>query len=196
MKLALPYSVLLFVILAMAPAGAGAEEKPSTDSCEIVSQTTCEIALDIDRDGRPDRATLIRHPTGASADLSIDLAAGGETNVSGRPAILKKDIADGQVMRLVSKGRGSLVIQYGCGGCSNDFETALTIVHRDGEFWVAGFRREWETRDHGAGSCDINFLTGRGVRSQEQGKARPIEGKFSPVRLADWSAEKRPKACL
>ncbi len=99
-------------------------------------------------------------------------------------------------MRLTSKGRGSLVVQYGCGGCSNDTETTLTIVRRDGEFWVAGFSYGWETRDFGTGSCDINFLTGKGVRSQAFGKGKPIKARFTPVKLADWSVDKQPKACF
>jgi hypothetical protein len=77
------------------------------------------------------------------------------------------------------------------GGCSNDIETKLTIVHRNGEFWVAGFSYGWETRDWGTGSCDINFLTGKGIRSRELAKSRPIEARFTRIKLADWSGEKQ-----
>jgi hypothetical protein len=82
----------------------------------------------------------------------------------------------------------------GCGGCSNDYATTLRIVYRGGKFLVGGVTYDWDTRS-GIGSCDINFLTGNGVTSRELGKSRLINAKFAPVKLGDWSEEKRPKAC-
>jgi hypothetical protein len=156
-----------------------------------------EMVLDIDRDGRMDRAVLVRHPSGAAADLLIYLGAGSDAlDPSRKPDIRKDDLANGHVMRLETNGKGSLMVHYGCGGCSNDYETTLTIVHRRGDFFVAGFAYNWETRDDGIGSCDINFLTGKGVRSRGLAKARPIRARFTPVRLADWSADKEPKVCF
>jgi hypothetical protein len=68
------------VVLAMAPVGVRAEDEPSMENrCELtVLKQRCQIALDIDHDGRMDRAVLVRHPTGPSADLSIYLAVGDE----------------------------------------------------------------------------------------------------------------------
>ncbi len=87
-------------------------------------------------------------------------------------------------------------MQFGCGGCSNDYETFLTIAFRRGEFWVVGYTYEWETRDHGAGTCDINLATGKGTLSKDGGKARAVKGRFAPVKLADWDEDKAPfKAC-
>ena len=77
----------------MAPTGARAENEPSLENpCEMtVLKQRCEIALDIDRDGRTDRAVLVRHPTGSSADLSIYMAAGDEKiDLSRKPAISRK----------------------------------------------------------------------------------------------------------
>jgi hypothetical protein len=88
-----------------------------------------------------------------------------------------------------------LLVHYGCGGCSNDYETTLTIAHRGGDFLVAGFTYNWETRE-GVGGCDINFLTGNGARSRGLAKARPVKARFTPVRLIDWSADKEPKVCF
>jgi hypothetical protein len=188
----------LAVVLAMAPIGARAEDGPSLENyCDLtVLKQHCEIALDIDHDGRMDRAVLVRHPTGPSADLFIYLAVGDETlDASRTPAISREDLASGHVMALKANGKGSLVVNYGCGGCRNDYETRLTIVHRGGEFLVAGFTYNWETPD-GTGGCDINFLTGKGVRSRELGKSIPIKVKSTLVKLADWSVEKQSKACL
>jgi len=155
--------------------------------------------LDIDRDGRMDRAVLVRHPRGAAADLLIYLGAGSEAlDLSRKVDIRKNDLAHGHVMQLETNRKGSLVVRYGCGGCSNDYETRLTIVYRSGDFFVAGFAYNWETRE-GVGSCDINFLTGKGVRSRGLAKATPIRARFTAVKLADWSVDKQSllaKACF
>ena len=191
MKPALQLVGLYFAaVLATVPSGASAEQAASPGE-------RYEAVLDLDRDGRMDRAVLLRHPIGAAADLLIYLGAGSEAlDLSRKPDIRKDDLAHGHVLQLATNGKGSLTVQYGCGGCSNDYETTLTIVHRGGDFFVAGFSYNWETRDNGTGSCDINFLTGKGVRSQGSAKATPIRARFSPVRLADWSVEKQPKACF
>lgn len=159
------------------------------------SQDRHEIAFDIDNDGKMDRAVLVRNPASGNGDLSIYLDAGtGTLDLSRKPAILKTNLTNARINGFESKGQGSLVITYGCGGCSNDYETTLTIVHRGGRFLVAGYTYSWETRD-GSGSCDVNFLTGKGAMSRNLGKSRPIKGVFAPVALADWSDAKRPKAC-
>lgn len=184
MKLVLAHAALL-VILAMAASGARAEGEPSVGDIH-------QIALDIDRDGKLDRAALVRRPAGASADLLIYLAPGDEKlDLSRPPTILKEAFADGHVMGLESNGKGSLIVNFGCGGCRNDVETKLTIVYRERNFWVAGFSYGWETQDWGTGSCDINFLTGNGVRSRELAKSKPIKARFSLIKLADWSSDKR-----
>lgn len=176
--------------LAMVPIGARAEGAASHGDLH-------EIVLDIDRDGRMDRAVLVRHPSGGATDLLIYLRTGSEAlDLSRKPDIRKDDLAHGHVMQLGANSKGSLTVQYGCGGCSNDYETTLTIVHRGGDFFVAGFSYNWETRDNGNGSCDINFLTGKGVRLRDLAKARPIRARFKPVRLAEWSADKEPKICF
>jgi len=190
---AFPWAALyLAAAVTMVPIRASAEEAASPGD-------RLETVLDFDRDGRMDRAVLVRHSRGAAADLLIYLGTGSEVlDLSRKPDIRKDDLANGHVMRLETNSKGSLVIQYGCGGCSNDYETILTIVHRGGDFFVAGFSYHWETRE-GVGSCDINLLTGKGVRSRGQAKARSLKAKFTPVRLADWSVDKQPllaKACF
>jgi hypothetical protein len=172
----------------LAPESSGAESAPSPDDRR-------EVTLDIDNDGATDRAVLMRNPASNNFDLSIYLAVGtGPLDPSHKPALLKRSIADARITGFESKGKGSLVVIYGCGGCSNDYETALTIVHRGGTFLVAGYTYSWDTRQR-SGTCDVNFLTGKGTMSRNLGKARAIKGRFAPVKLADWSDEKRPKAC-
>jgi hypothetical protein len=153
-----------------------------------------ETTLDIDRDGKMDRAVMV------NADLHIYLGAGDEKpDPSRKPSFVKKDLATAMVLGVESKGTGkpSLIIRYGCGGCSNDFATTLTIVYRGGQFLVGGVTYDWDTRT-AIGSCDINFLTGKGVATEglhENVRTRRLKGKFTPVKLADWSDDKRPKAC-
>ncbi len=129
-------------------------------------------------------------------DLAIYLDAGTEAiDASRKPSFVKKGLADGTIATLETRG-GSLRVQFGCGGCSNDYETLLTIAFRRGEFWVVGYTYEWETRDFGAGTCDINLTTGKGTLSKDGGKVRAVKGRFAPVKLADWDEDKAPfKAC-
>jgi hypothetical protein len=180
------------VVLAIVPISALAEDKPSHEAID-------EVTLDIDHDGNADRAVLVEPPDRPGADLYIYLAVGNEKlDLSRKPTFLKKDLTGGAISTLESNGKGSLMVRYGCGGCSNDNETTLTIVSRGGEFLVAGFTFDWDTR-YSAGTCDINFLTGKGTISEGAGVTERIVkrfvGKFTPVKLSDWSDDNRPKAC-
>jgi len=156
--------------------------------------------LDIDRDGKMDRAVMV------DADLSIYLAAGDEKlDPARKPSFLKKGLATARVLAVESRGKATgkaagkpvLIVKYGCGGCSNDFSTTLAIVYRGGQFVVAGVTYDWDTRN-GIGSCDVNFLTGGGVATEglnAEKRTRRFKDRVRPVKLADWSEEKRPKAC-
>lgn len=191
MKTALRQAAVAWMAaLSVVPASAFAEN-------DSVSDAPKEISLDIDNDGRMDRAILIKQPRSGSADLHIYLAAGDDTLDPSRPPdFLKPGLAHGTVVYLDREVNGSLMVKYGCGGCSNDYITTLMIVRRGGEFLVAGFTYDWDTRNEGIGGCDINFLTGKGVTSRGlEGKSKPIKAKFTPVKVADWSDDKRPKAC-
>lgn len=139
---------------------------------------------------------LGKDPNRAYVNLYIYLAIGPEPIDSSRPpTFFKKDLMVERILGLASKNKRSLVIKYGCGGCSNDYETTLTIAHIGGEFLVAGFTLAWDTRN-GIGSCDINFLTGKGVVSRGLAKSKPIKEKFAPIKLADWSVTTRPAGCI
>lgn len=162
-----------------------------------------DVALDMNGDGRIDRAVLSGGEGRiGNKDLAIYLDAGtGPIDPARKPSFFRKGLADGTVAFLEAKGKNksSLAVQFGCGGCSNDYETILTIVYRGGEFLVAGYTLAWEARDHGAGQCDINFLTGRGTLTKgiSGGNERAVKGRFAPVKLADWDQDKHAplKAC-
>ncbi len=191
-----------------------------------------ESTLDIDRDGKMDRAVLVvvGGPGGRtdfgpmsderyglegeeSVDLYIYLAAGDEKlDLSRKPTFLKKGIADTEqtnwVQPLENTGKGSLIATFVYGwGARQTWGESLTIVHRGGEFLVAGYTRDWEWGNevHKAdgswdvetriGGCDINYLTGKGTMYRVLDEYQPMKGTFKLVKLADWQVGKRPKAC-
>ena len=207
----------------MCPAFALAEQKPRIEALY-------DITLDIDDDGKTDRAVLVlvgpgrtdfgpltaeRYglSEGESVDLYLYLDAGEETlDLARKPNFVRKAIVDTEetswVQPLERNGGGSLLVTsvYGW-GARQSWGEILTIAYRKGEFLVAGYSRGWEwgnevRKPNGdwdvettIGGCDINFLSGKGVVSDELDESKPIKGKFTPVKLADWSTANRPEAC-
>jgi hypothetical protein len=177
-------------ILAAVPAVARAANTASTDAPR-------QYALDMDHDGKLDRAWVKQDSGDIYAALYLFLGYGaGPFDRSRKPTFVKKDLTTDPIISLAGNGKGALIVSYGRVGLgSNQYETKLTIVYRRGEFWVAGLAASWDMRDGSVGSCDINFFTGKGVAARGNGKNRPVKAKFTPVKLADWSDDKRPKAC-
>src|SRR5450432_2846450 len=176
--------------LTIAPGAAFADAAPPRDG-------TYEATLDLDQDGKMDKAIVAQQPGGGPADLAIYLSAGdGPLDPSRQPTLLKKNLTAQRILALDSAGKGLLMVKYGCGGCSNDNETTLSILRRGGEFLVAGFTQAWDTRN-GAGGCAIDFLKGTQVVTQGLGDAKLARKRFAPIKLklADWSDEQLAKAC-
>ena len=176
--------------LALAPNYARAENKPPL---EVLYQ----IGLDIDHDGKLDCAAAVQDPKSIYAALYIYLTAGAAPlDLTRKPTFVKKDLTTDPVMGLASNGKDALIVRYGRVGLgSNQYETKLTIVYRGGRFWVAGITASWDLRDGSVGSCDIDFLSGKGFAARGNGKNMPVKAKFRPIKLADWSEDKRPRAC-
>jgi hypothetical protein len=186
----LPSARIWLFLAALLPLGATAEDKPAP---ELLG----EITLDIDGDGKADRAVLVRNEVDSlSADLSIYLDGDTEPGkLSRKPTILVESAIYGPNFFELSSNGSSLIVNGRCGGCSDDYDTTLTIVHRDGKLVVGGLTRSWETND-GAGSCAIDFLAGKGTMSHGLAEeAEPIDTKFEPIDLADWSQDRIPEAC-
>jgi hypothetical protein len=143
------------------------------------------------------RAAITQDPVTGQADLYIYLAPGAaKLDLSLTPSFLRRNLTRQRILWIDGASAGSLIIKFGCGGCSNDSETTLSIVHRGGDFLVAGLTRAWDTRE-GQGSCDIDFLTGRGIASTGLDDRKPVEKRFRPmqVKLARWSDDRRQDAC-
>jgi hypothetical protein len=178
----------LFVALAMMPVYARAQDKPPL-------KPPYEVTLDIDHDGEMDRAVLVENPATGNGDLYIYLGTGAEKlDPPRKAAIVKKKLTTDRILRFESDGKRALIVMSGCGGCSNDYATTLTIVYRHGELLVAGVAYDWDTR-RGVGRCSFDFLTGRGIRSHGRAKGKPFTARLTPVNLEGWSDDKRPKAC-
>ena len=157
-----------------------------------------DLTLDMDGDGKADRAVLVRNELdGLRADLSIYLGGGTDpVDRSRKPTILVESAVYGPNFFELSSSGSSLIVNGRCGGCSADYDTTLTIVHRDGKLLVGGLTRNWETKDEGAGGCDIDFLTGEGTMSRGlPEETEPIREKFKSIDLADWSEDRIPEAC-
>ncbi len=173
---------------------------PARADIQGAPEILAEVAVDIDKDGISDRFVLAQNRWGEDADLYLYLAFGDDRlDLSRKPTFFRKHFVPGRGTAgnhtLESNRKGSLLVGYGWSG-SNSWETTVKILYRDGEFVVAGFTKSWDTRES-IGSCDINFLSGRGVASRGlRGKAETLATKFLPVKLADWSRDKVPReAC-
>ena len=185
-------SAVLYALIATTPGPTAGLAKDLVSSKVVEG----EVTLDLDRDGKTDRAVLVRNSANASVDLYIYFGAGGDTlDVSRRPTILKKDIAGGAATAIESGHNCGLTIKYGCGGCSNDTATELKLVYRSGKVLVSGFTLDWDTRS-AIGSCDVNFLTGKGFVKHGLGHGgKPIKVHSSPVALSAWSHDMIVKIC-
>jgi len=117
-------------------------------------------------------------------------------DLSRTPSIVKRHLASGHVYEMASHGNGSLRVEVRCGGCSNDYETAFSIVYRGGDFLIGGLSRSWELRDGSVGSCDVNYLTGKAAASTGlPTRNNVIRTALMPIRLADWSEQKTLRTC-
>jgi hypothetical protein len=189
------FGLACMVALVASPQFALAQDDDDNDGPTI--EPAYDIALDLDNDGKLDRVAVVQHSDSAGSDLYVYLGQGEEKlDLTRKPDLFKKDIATERVSNLEEGDNGSLLLTYGCGGCSNDYETTLTIVYRGGKFLVAGFSQDWDTRE-GIGSCDINFLSGEAMATRGLEDASKAERKFKPVKLmlADWSEDEGAVAC-
>ena len=183
------FFITCMIGLGMAHAPARAEDGVSIEDKRVAK-------LDMDQDGKLDWAMLADNEDG-SVDLQIFMAvASGNSDLSRTPDVLKKGIEAGSFNWLESGGGGSLIVKSSCGGCSNEHVTSLTVVHHYGVFLVARYELDWETRN-GIGSCEINFLTGKGrvTKGLDYEVIKRFKKETTRLKLANWSEEAIPKEC-
>ena len=150
------------VALALMAMPAAAAIAGTATKSEVLYQTS----LDIDHDGRQDKAALVlvgpgrtdfheltRDRYGLSADERVDLhiylGKGGENaDLGERPDFIKQRIADPErvpwVQPLDVGKSGSLLISAAHQwGASHDWTEIITVAYRNGEPVVAGFTMGW-----------------------------------------------------
>lgn len=147
--------------------------------------------------GDMDRAALVENGD-TGADLYIYRALDPSREAPAKPTLVKKDAAWsgamwGQLASLETNAKGALLIKSGNDSIGRDrWSQTLTIIYRNKDFIVAGVTRE--TRDtldlKNHHSCDLNFLTGKGLRD-----GKPVAVKTPAPKLSDWSDDKPPDAC-
>jgi hypothetical protein len=156
------------------------------------------VTLSLQESGSTDRAVLVDNQD-AGADLYVYFAVDdAKPDAPIKPALVKKNAAWSGIMwgtrpSLQVSDKGSLLIKsanYGIG--RSRWDQTLTVVYRNKELVVAGLTYlSFDTLDPKVGgSCDLNFLTGKGLRD-----SKPVETKFPVTKLADWSDEKLPREC-
>jgi hypothetical protein len=154
------------------------------------------VTADWNDDGSFDRAILIASETESDqADLLIYLSDSPGTM---RLAASKKNIAWRGAMwgtqpALESTGRGSLAIISANDAIGrNRWNQKLTVVYRNKAFAVAGYTySDRDTLEPDVSSrCDVNFLTGKGVKND-----KPFKMPAKAVSLADWSDASIPQEC-
>jgi hypothetical protein len=171
--------------------------EPADGKVALQDAVMDEVQLDLDNDGKTDRALLIRHGATSSADLYVYLDAGNHVFAPGiKPTIFKKDIASGAAIAIKAEHNGELTITYGCGGCSDDTATKLRLVYRAGEVVISGFTLDWDTRT-AIGRCQVDFATGKGFVAEgvEDRNKQPIKVTSGPIALSAWSDDKVAEIC-
>jgi hypothetical protein len=172
-----------------------------------------EVTLDIDQDGQMDRAVLVTSEAAGSRgrdrstmlgpddrlDLYIYLGVGeAKLEPTRQPTFIAKDIVitrrNNQIFPLESRN-GELIVNTANNLFGNWAPETVTIVHRKGDFWVAGYALNYELKNGARGECDINFLTGKGIAAKGSAKPQRIRERFVSIRLSDWPKRRRPDAC-
>jgi hypothetical protein len=205
----LTFAFVLLMLVCLEPVAAA----------ETKREVLFEVTLDMDADGKLDRAVLVlvgpgrdttwdlsrgHYPltTGDSVDLAIYLGGGDvPIDITKPPSILKQNIADRdyaawlQSLEVVNK-RSLKVGWNEQPGSSHDLEEEITIAWRKGKFLVVGIDTFWEN-PNGIGNCQLNLSTGQGSRSEgEFPAAKPtFKAKVKPIPLEKWSAKTWPTQC-
>lgn len=178
-----------------------------------------DVTFDMDQVGTLDRAVIAVIGTGQidfspqtkefhmlssgeTVDLLIYLNEGdGKLDFSKQPSIRKENVIDAErlpfVLPLQVNAKGSLrvISSNGFGNTFNLTET-LTIVYRNSEFSIAGWAQDfYSSRDEQSRHCSVNYLTGKAVTRQNDGKDMAYPGTFKAVSLAQWTNAARPETC-
>lgn len=141
---------------------------------------------------RPFRASLVEIDGGV--DLYIHLVDEGMQLAAHARGIAWRGGMAGQEPELEIAENGSLRLISQNESIGRDrWRQTLIIAYRDGRFVVAGFTHSSrDTLDPDAGSeCDVNLLTGRGVRDGRQFRT-DLRARW----VEDWTMDTLPGQCF
>jgi hypothetical protein len=170
-----------------------AAEKNSPESIE--HKVVSVVTADWNNDKRIDSAVLLK--SGDQVDLYIYF---GNATANERMVltVTKKNIVwsgalDGTLPHLsVDKTEGLLIHSENDAIGRDRWHQQLNVNYRDNDFLVSGYVYDaHDTLDPKADfSCDVNLLTGKGVKDK-----KPFKIAGQKIKLIDWSDEKIPKQC-
>jgi len=185
------HRLLILAFAGLLPAHAAADEKQIA-----LERISAVVTADWNDDGGFDRALLVESSED-TVDLLIYLSTGGNftpmklhTRASG---IAWRGLMWGQQPELALSDKGSMLLHAMNEAIGRHRWTETrTIAFKDGAFIVAGYTYSYrdtigEYRDI---HCDVNLLTGSGVRN---GKAFRAVQRATPV--AKWTDALIPPAC-
>jgi hypothetical protein len=153
-----------------------------------------ELALDLNGDGAMDRAVLDQ--AGGGLELFITLSKNGTPpDAAAKPDYVREAIGAGVASGLSKGANGELLLAYGCGGCSNDVTSMLSIVFKDGDYLVSRYQQDWDTPE-GQGQCIIDYLANSGELTIDvEGKTTQLQGPFNIKNLSEWDETLQEEAC-
>jgi hypothetical protein len=153
-----------------------------------------ELAIDLNRDGVTDQAVLDQGDDGL--ELAISLSKNGAApELGANPDFVRNAIGSGVASGLAKGENGELLLAYGCGGCSNDTTSMLSITLKEKEFVVSRYQLDWETRE-GSGQCIIDYLANTGELTIDvEEKTTQLQGPFKTKTLSEWDEITQDEAC-
>lgn len=158
------------------------------------TQERHELAIDLNGDGVMDRAVLDQGPDGL--ELSVSFSKNGVApDANAVPDFIRKALGSGAASGLAKGEMGELLLAYGCGGCSDDTTSMLSITLNAGQFVVSRYQLDWETRE-GSGQCIIDYAAGTGqLKIDVEEKTTMLQGPFKTKQLSEWDEVTQEEAC-
>ncbi len=171
------------------------QTKDTTTETDL-GQPISSVSTDWNGDGLEDRALLI--PSASREPQATLLIYLSEAPDRLRLAIRKEDIVwhgsmYGNEAQLSLNDQGSLVISSQNEAIGRGrWNQKITAMYQEGVFIVAGYTYNYrDTLDLAAGgTCDVNFLTRRGVRNDN-----PFRINRELINLTDWTESSIPTEC-
>ncbi len=161
-------------------------------------QVLSVVTADWTDDGGMDRAVLYDDGTDDAA-LAIYVGAnGGFERLAFDPDIAWFGAMWGTMPWLEVSDAGSLLIKSGNEAIGrNRWSQTLTVAFRGGAFVVAGYTSTWyDTLDmENNGTCDVNYLTGKGEVAKGEAAAKPFGFAKGALRVGDWTDSNVPPGC-